>query len=88
MICNARVCGLGEGFRNIFLAVQYVINSRIYLLYYSPFSVSVKFVVASTSDVVCTLGVELLAIVVLAMLVVEMVLSSIVATIIEECRKQ
>ena len=65
--------------RNKFLAVQYVINSRIYLLYYSPFSVSVNFVVVSTSDVVCTLGVELLA-----MVVVEMVVSSVVATLIEE----
>ena len=70
------------------MAVQYVVNSRIYLVFYSPFSVSVKFVVVSTSDVVCTLEVELLAVVVLAMLVVEMVLSSVVATIIEECRKQ
>ena len=65
---------MGESFSRNFLAVQYVVNSRIYLLYYSPFSVSVKFVVVSTSDVVCTLGVELLA-----MLVVEMVVSSVEA---------
>ena len=69
--------------RNKFLAVQYVINSGIYQLYYSPFSVSVNFVVVSTSDVVCILEVELLAVV-----VVEMVVSSVVATIIRECRKQ
>ena len=84
-----RVCGLGEGFfQKKILAVQYVINSRIYQLYYLPFSVSANFAVVSTSDVICTLEVELLAVVVLAMLVVEMVLSSGVATIVEECRKQ
>ena len=78
--CNVRVCGLGEGFfQKSFLAVQYVVSSRIYLLYYSLFSVSVKIAVVSTSDVVCTLGVELLA-----MVVVEMVVSSVVATLIEE----
>ena len=55
------------------------------LLYYLPFSVSVDFVVASASDVVCTFGVELLATVVLTMLVVEVVAAPVVATIIEEC---
>ena len=55
------------------------------LLYYLPFSVSVDFIVALASDIVCTFGVELLAIVVLAMLVVEVVVAPVLAIIIEEC---
>ena len=55
------------------------------LLYYLPFSVLVDFIVASASDIVCTFGVELPAIVVLAMLVVEVVVAPVLAVIIEEC---
>ena len=65
-----------------FSAVWYVVNSSIYLLFYSPFSVSVEFVVFSASDIVGALRVELLA-----MVMVGIVVTSVVAIIIEECSK-
>ena len=55
------------------------------LLYYLPFSVSIDFIVALASGIVCTFGVELLAIVVLAMAVVEVVVAPVLAIVMEEC---
>ena len=51
-----------------------------YLLCYSPFSVLVKSDIVSVSDIVCTLEVELIA-----MVVVEIVVISVVATVMQEC---
>ena len=59
-----------------------MVNSRIYLLFYSPVSVSGEYFVVSASDIVCTLEEELLA-----MVMVGIVVTPVVAIIIEECSK-
>ena len=51
-----------------------------YLLHYSQLSVSLKSNIVLVSDVVCTLEVELLD-----MVVVEIVVTSFVATVMQEC---